>query len=262
MDIAAIVTSLDPWILFFLIVIICVVFAELGSLVAHRRAKTGVKEPDAAIGTAVGGMMALLAFMLGLTFSITASRFADRKELVITQANAIGTCYLRTSFIPENQKQEIRKLFREYVAILTSDQTEVDVDKAVTRLEKIHLFIWKQTASLKQENMDSEIRTLFVSSVNKVIDIAEERKTVALVFRIPSVFWISLFILTALCMFSIGYQIGTQGTRRILDLPLLAAAFSVVFVMIAAMDSSGPKRFKVSQKPLLDVQQMMKEDIP
>lgn len=264
MDLANIVTSLPPWILFILMVVFCVLAAEVGSLVARKRAKKGVKEPEAPVGTAVGAMLGLLAFMLGFTFSITASRFADRKQLVIRQANAIGTLYVRTSMIPEKQKLEIRKLLNEYVELLlhidyaSSRQiTNVNADAA-----KIHVQIWQQTASLVQENMDSEIRTFFSGAVNEVMEIGRERKTVSFIFRIPGILWTCLFLLTAACMFSIGYQIGSYGTRRILDLPLLAAAFAIVVVLIADMDSTGIHRLKVSLQPLKDVQELMQEDIP
>jgi hypothetical protein len=263
MDFAEFITSTNPWILFGLVVVFCVLCAEAGSLVAHFRIRKGIKEPEAAVGTAVGAMLGLLAFMLGFNFSITASRFADRKELTIKQANAIGTCYLRTSTVPEKQKQEIRKYFHEYVAILLwKIYPEEELDKAIKRLDKLHILIWRQTASLVQEDMDSELRSLFTASVNSVIDLAGERKTVALVFRIPNMLWTSLFLLSGISMFSIGYQTRTLGKRRILDLPLLAAAFALVIMLIANMDSSAAHRFKISTKPFSDLEQMMQEDIP
>lgn len=263
MDLAQFITSLRPWILFGLIVVFCVAFAELGAFVAQFRIKKGVKEPDAAIGTAVGAMLGLLAFMLGFNFSITSSRFADRKQLTIEQANAIGTCYLRTSTVPEKQRLEIRKYLREYAAILAGKKyPENELAQAVKRLDKLHILIWRQTASLVKEDMDSELRSLFTASVNSVIDLAGERKTVAMVFRIPGFLWGALFVLAGISMFSIGYQIGVLGKRRILDLPLLAASFALVIVLIANMDSSGRHGFRVSAQPFLDLEQMMQEDIP
>ena len=263
MDLAQFITSLNPWILFGLIVVYCVAFAEVGSLVAQFRIKKGIKEPDAAIGTAVGAMLGLLAFMLGFNFSITASRFSDRKALVISQANAIGTSYLRTSILPEKQKQAIRKYYREYVAVLLNKKYPAEeLDKSIAYLNKLHILIWRQTASLARENMDSELRSLFVASVNTVIDLASERKTVAMVFRIPGLLWGLLFLLAGLSMFSIGYQTGALGHRRILDLPLLASAFALVIIMIAQMDSATRYRFKVSPQPFIELEQMMQEEIP
>jgi len=263
MDFAQFITNLNPWALFGLVVAFCVLTAEAGALVAQFLIRRGKKDPETPVGTAVGALLGLLAFMLGFTFSFTASRFADRKALTISQSNAIGTSYLRTSILPEKQKQEIRKYYREYVNILVQDLTsEQEVRTALKKMSKLHILIWSQTATLAKEDMDSELRSLFTASVNTVIDIAGERKTVGLVFRIPSVIWISLFLLAGLGMFSIGYQTGTHGSRRVMDLPVLAAAFALVIVMIANMDSSGVHRFKVSLQPYKDLQEMMQEEIP
>lgn len=264
MDVAASLTSLSPWVLFVLLVVFCVLAAETGSMVARRRVTKGVKEPEAPMGTAVGAMLGLLAFMLGFTFSLTASRFADRKELVIRQANAIGTLYLRTSMIPEKQKLEIRKLLREYVELLLHIDyaSPEQITKVNAQTTRIHIEVWKQTASLVQEEMDSEIRTFFSGAANEVMEIGRERKIVSFVHRIPGVLWTALFFLTAVCMFAIGYQTGTHGSRRILDLPLLAAAFALVVVLIADMDSTGIHSLKVSLQPLKDIKELMQEDIP
>ena len=69
-------------------------------------------------------------------------------------------------------------------------------------------------------------------------------------------------MLAALGMFSIGYQTGTFGKRRIFDLPVLAASFAIVIILIATMDSSGRHRFKVNPQPILDLEQMMNQEIP
>ena len=103
MDLSYLVTHLHPLLLFTLVVVFCVLSAEIGALVAQFRIKKGVKDPEVPVGTAVGAILGLLAFMLGFTFSITATRFVDRKKVTINQANAIGTSYLRTSVLPEKQ---------------------------------------------------------------------------------------------------------------------------------------------------------------
>jgi hypothetical protein len=262
MDTATVITSTPSLLLYLVIFVIGILASKGGVHWAQRKVQKGQKEPDASVGTAVSSMLALLAFILGFTFSIASSRFSERRKLVVEQANAIGTCYLRTSLLPEPQKTEIRKLFREYVTILVHFRRTADVNKELSKLENIHLQIWNHTASLMDINMDSEIRALFTSSVNTVIDISSERQTVTLVFRISDFLWLSLLLLFTLGMFAIGYQKGTQSTRKTLGIPLLAAAaLALVIVMIADMDSTGRHRFQVSQQPLIDVGNMMQKNI-
>jgi len=236
-------------------------FSNLGSWVARSRVKKGVQEPEAVISSAVGAMLGLLAFILGFTFSNTSSRFSQRKQLVVQQANAIGTSYLRTSFIPEKQKTEIRTIYRNYTDLLLSLKNASDIQQELIKLQALHLKLWDQTASLVNENMDSELRSLFTSSVNDVIDLAGERETVALVFRIPVTLWTTLFVLFIICMFALGYQMGTFNSRRVFSLPLLAAALALVIVLISNMDSSSRQNFQASQKPLESLRLMMQENI-
>ena len=256
MNISSFISNLPSWVLFFLTFGIGMLATSAGSWLAQKRVHKG------SVGTAVDAILGLLALILGFTFSITSSRFADRRELVVQQANAIGTSYLRTSLLPEKQKTEIRRLYQEYIDILVQFKRTEDVNKDLKRLGDIQMAIWNQTASLTHENMDSELRSLFTSSVNEVIDIASKRETVALIFRISGFLWISLFLLYTLSLFAIGYQMGTKDKHRIIDMPLLAAAaLALVIVMIADMDSSGRGRFQVSQQPLVNVRLMMQEKI-
>lgn len=238
--------------------------AEVGTWLAARRMRKGIKDPEGSLGSVIGAVLGLLAFMLGLTFSITADRFSTRKELVVEQANAIGTCYLRTSFLPEKQKVETRKLMQQYIDLLLQPgRTAAEVKRDVAQLEGLELAIWNQTATLAREDMDSELRSLFTSSVNEVIDIFSERKTVVFIHRIPGVIWNSLLILFILSMFIVGYQTGTYGIRRIFFTSVMAAAFALVVALIADMDNiTGGHRLRVNQQPLVDVQQKMQQNIP
>jgi hypothetical protein len=257
------ITSLPPWALFLLTTIIGILAAELGIRLAQRKRQKEGGGEGASRGSLVGALLGLLAFMLGFTFSITASRFSDRKALVVEQAKAIGTCYLRTSFLPERQKHESRKLLREYADRLVQMKSYSDLEKDIARMEAIHILIWNQTASLAQEKMDSELRALYVTSVNEVIDIFGERKTVTLVFRIPSALWTALFLLYLLSMFVVGYEIGSYSRRIKLDTPMMAAAFALVVILIADMDSiKGARRFRISWQPLVETRQSMNDSIP
>ena len=262
MQIGLLINALPAWALFLLIVMICMLSAKAGTKVAQHRVREGKKEPDAPVGTAVGAILGLLAFMLGFTFSLTESRFGKRNDLVIREANAISTCYLQTSFLPEKQKLATRAYFKEYIEILVQPNVGTINKKALARLDELHLLMWNQAVSLMQTEMDWGIRSLYISSLSNMIDLTGERKIVGLVFRIPDIIWTSLFLLCAFSMFAIGYQIGTYHTRRTFGIPLLAAAFAIVMVLIAEMDSTGGGRFKVNLQPLREVREMMLRNNP
>ena len=59
--------------------------------------------------------MALLGLLLAFTFSMSNSRFDNRRQLVIEEANAIGTAILRTDFYPDSVRKLLRASLKEYV---------------------------------------------------------------------------------------------------------------------------------------------------
>ena len=71
---------------------------RIGHWSEHRR-----EHPErevSGIGTVTAGMFALLAFTLGLTISIAQSRYEARREMVVLEANTIGTAWLRAKALP------------------------------------------------------------------------------------------------------------------------------------------------------------------
>src|SRR5688500_9096652 len=91
---------------------VAIVLASLstGYGVGLRRSKRGGNHDEGPIGSIVGAMLGLLAFILAFTFGIAASRFDVRKQLLLDEVNAIGTAVLRTDLLPEPHGAESRRL--------------------------------------------------------------------------------------------------------------------------------------------------------
>src|SRR5215213_5695410 len=77
-DIGGLFSSLNPWLLFGVIVACYMVVMLLGGYLGRVRMMAGVKEPETSMETAVAAVLGLLAFILGFTFSLTWNRFANR----------------------------------------------------------------------------------------------------------------------------------------------------------------------------------------
>jgi len=109
-------TALDVfplWGLFLTVVVLVLAAIEGGYRLGSCRHRQSGREKEAPVGAMVGATVGLLAFMLAFTFGMAASRFDTRKQLVLDEANAIGTTYLRTAMLPEG-RDEIRALLRSY----------------------------------------------------------------------------------------------------------------------------------------------------
>src|SRR5499427_2024896 len=110
-----ILDSLPLWGLFVVILLVVLLSVEFGYRLGKYRRSRSEQEKEAPVGTMVGATLGLLAFILAFTFGLAAARFDTRRQVLLEEANAIGTTYLRAGILPE-RGQEIRTLLRDYVA--------------------------------------------------------------------------------------------------------------------------------------------------
>ena len=255
-------SSFRPLMLFSIITVVYFLVVVAGAWLGDYRRRGGVFEPETSMETAVASVLGLLAFILGFTFSLTWSRFANRNLLVVAHAKTIGLCYMRAGLIPENQKKETRRILLEYTTILQGIQSVPDLQRALARISELHLSLWQQAVSLVNEEMDSEMRSLFVASVNDLIGISLERKVVALFIQIPDAIWGCLLFMGVVGLFAFGYQAGIGGIDKLFQLLLLPITFSLVIVLIADLNSVHAQRnFKVTKQPLKEVMEMMSRNV-
>src|SRR5207342_1320627 len=159
-------TALDAlplWGLFLAIVVLVLSAIEGGHRLGSYRHSLPGREKDAPVGAMVGAMLGLLAFMLAFTFGMAASRFDTRKQLVLEEANAIGTTYLRTAMLPD-RRDEIRALLRSYVDNRLEAVRSGLVANEILKSEDIQGQLWSAATTVALQHPDSIIVGLFVQS--------------------------------------------------------------------------------------------------
>ena len=230
---------------------------RLGSVQRRRHER----EMDAPVATMVTASLGLLAFMLAFTFGMASSRFDDRRHLVLEEANAIGTAYLRAGLLAE-RTGEIRGLLRDYLDMRLDAVRTGAVAAAIKQSEVFHEQLWAEAVSAARLNPDSPIVSLFIESLNDVIDLHEQRITSGLRTRIPGSIWIGLFTVASLSLGAMGYQIGLASSRRSLVIAAVAVTFSTVIWLIADLDRPQDGALTVSQQALVDARQAMDPRVP
>jgi hypothetical protein len=216
-------------------------------------------EKEQPVGAMVGSILGLLALVLGFTFSLAASRFDDRRQTILNEANAIGTTFLRARLLPEPHRAEVERLLREYVEVRVHGAKADKVEDAIARSEALHELLWSQAAAAAEKNPGSIMTGLFVQSLNEVIDLHAKRLLVGIRSRIPIVIWAMLFSLALVGMVAIGYQCGLSGTRRSPAMLGLVIAFTGVLFLIADLDRGQEGLLQVSQQAMIDLQRSMQQ---
>jgi hypothetical protein len=253
---------LDPfplWSILPLTIVIGLASFEFGYRVAHYRQQQHQEEKETPVGGMVAGTLGLLAFMLAFTFGLAGARFEDRRQVVLDEANAVGTTYLRAEMLPEPMRTEVKKLLREYVDLRVEavQQQPEKLNEAVSKSEALQERLWAQAVAVTEKDR-SPIAALFVDSLNSVIDLHATRVMAGLRSRVPAVIWIVLYVLAILAMEMIGYHAGLANSRRSIAAVALIIAFSLVLFLIADLDRPGQGMLRVSQQSMIDLRKSMK----
>lgn len=254
------ISALDAiplWGFFVLTLVLVLLFIETGYRLGRRRLNRAAHEKEAPVGAMVAAMLGLLAFILAFTFGLAAQRFDTRRQVLLDEANAIGTTYLRAAMLPEHG-DEIRDRLREYVDVRLAAVQSGDVSAGIRRSEALQNELWADATDLARKNPDSIVVGLFVQSLNEVIDLHAKRVTAGVRNRIPGPIWLSLFAVAALSLGAMGFHAGLVGTSRSLAIIAVGLTFTAVIGLIADLDRPSEGFLSVSQQALIDARESMK----
>jgi len=236
--------------LFFATLVLVVASVEFGYRWARKRQARHEEEKEAPVGAMVAATLGLLAFLLTFTFGIAADSYHARKIALVDEADAIHLSYLLCDVIPEAHRMEIRGVLRQYVderlrwASGEPDPPGASADELLDRL-------WKAAAAVGAANPGGV--DVFLGYVTRVIDLRHERMNVRERSRIPTGYWVILFIVALLAFSAVGYHGGVAGTSRSPVMLAVALAFSAVILVIADLDFPGEGFIDVSQQPMADL---------
>ena len=219
------------------------------------------REMDAPVGTMVTASLGLLAFLLAFTFQMAASRFDVRRQLVVDEANAIGTAYLRAQLLA-GRNGEIQELLRDYLDARLEAVRTGAIAAGIRQSEALHGELWAEAITVARLDPDSVIASLFIESLNEVIDLHTRRIASGVRTRIPGTIWLGLFTVAGFSLGAMGYQVGLAGSRRSLVIVAVAVTFSTVIWLIADLDRPQEGALKVSQQALVDARQGMERHTP
>ena len=254
------IQSLPIYVIFFIIALLSLVSFELG----YRISKSVHLKKDSmetkSIGQISTGLLGMLAFVLAFTFSMAASQYERRKQMVLDEANAIGTAYLRADLIDEPHAKDVKQLLREYVNTRLLAVKKENTAKGIVRSNEIHRLLWTQvrTAAKSLPNTNS---SLMVQSVNEVIDMHEKRITAGLRDKIPTSIWLALIGISVMAMLTIGIELGIDGSRRLIAIIPMMLAFAALTTLIVELNRPQEGILKVGQESMISLQTTMEKDI-
>jgi hypothetical protein len=253
----AIFDVLPLWGVFVTTVILVLLAHEIGYRLGAMRQKAQVHEKEAPVGAMVAATLGLLAFLLAFTFGLAANLFQAKREVLLDEANAIGTTYLRADFLPDEQRAAVRDLLREYVDVRLAAVETGDMNPAIKRSEEIQNLLWAQASGTMVESPRSVAYGLFVETLNEMIDVHAKRVMIALRSRIPPTIWMVLYSIAFFAFGTMGYHGGLAAANRSFALLAVAVIFSAVIWLVRDLDAAQEGTLRVSQQAMIDLRNSM-----
>ncbi len=220
----------------------------------------GVQGGTAALDSAV---FALFGLLIAFTFSGAASRFDTRRDLIVQEANAIGTAYLRVDLVPAADQPPMREDFRHYVdSRLAAYRHVSDSDAFRAALDRSTLIqnrIWKGAVAAGQEpGASGAISTQLLPAINEMIDITTTR-AMATQMHPPGIVYVLLLGLAFASAVLAGYGVGEAHARHWLHSVIFAAILTITLYVIVDFEHPrmGSMRVDNFDNLLVDVRKSM-----
>jgi len=218
-----------------LLLVIMWLAAQAGAVLRRRRPLQDAERDD--FGLVEGATLTLLALIIGFSFSMATTRYDLRKNYEESEANAIGTEYVRAGLLSASDAAAIRSQLRKYTKLRIAFYrtrhfealSEIDADTA-----KLQSEMWAavETPALAQP---TPLSALAVSGMNDVLN-SQGYTQAAWWNRIPASAWGLMIAIAAASNFLVGYGAHNPKTKGLL-LFVLPLVVSVAFLLIADIDS-------------------------
>jgi hypothetical protein len=241
-----------------------IVFAIVGTATAAgyaagyylREHEAKVREPFGVLQAALLGVVGLI---LAFGLSLAVGRYEDRRAAIVTEANAIGTTYLRAQLVAEPARSRSLELLRRYADLALRISKEVPNSSGMRRTTAAEEVVQRRLWGLAGQAIDgapvASAPRLYVETLNETID-AQEARLSALNNRVPgAVLALEVFgAAAALALLALHISVLGRGLFA-----LIAAAALVSLLLVVTFDLDRPTRgvITVPATPLVSVRASM-----
>ena len=238
-----------------------ILLLELGRRLGRRGQRRDEEGARAGLGAVEGAVFALLGLLIAFTFSGAASRFDARRQLIVQEANAIGTAWLRLDLLSTNAQPALRELMRNYLdSRLLAYQKIPDLEGARAELNKANRLqgeIWQRAVTACQES-PNPVSAQLIPALNEMFDIATTR-TMSVQTHPPTIIYGMLGVLALMSSLLAGYAMAGGKKRswiHMIAFPLIMAA-SVYVILDLEFPRIGMIRIDAFDQALVEVRQSM-----
>ena len=239
--------------------------AAIGWFFRRRRDRQlgdAAEKDDSHEGYMISAVLGLLALLTGFTFSLAIDRFDTRRERALTEANAIGTTYLRAQLLEEPHRARISNLLVEYVdnRLVLANAAPADVPPLLKTNDQLVTDLWTATVAAFPTMRGYDFSSAFLESMNEVIDMDTARKATRRA-RVPAEVFFVLFIYQFMSAGALGYVLPA-GFRGKMSAILVFVLFGMALILILDIDRPNSGGIRESQFPMELLRESLRNQPP
>src|SRR4051812_12386856 len=241
------------WLIALVVVALLLCSAGTGQLVRRRLPVERSDEEKVGEQLIVSAMIGLLALLLGFTFALAIDRFDTRRTLVLEEANAIGTTWLRAQILDEPDRARLSRLLQGYTDNRIRVASEPDRARRMALLaisERYQHELWRATVAAIRPIRNLEYAPVFVESMNLTIDLGASRKAARRAHVPPRVLTI-LLIYMCVSAYAIGHVL--VGFRMKWVAGVLLVLLTMSYMLILDIDQASRGGVREVQYPMEDL---------
>jgi hypothetical protein len=233
----------------------------LNRRVAKKKDKDKDEDDGGKEGYIVSATLGLLALLMGFTFSLAVDRFEARRMLVLEEANAIGTTYLRTQMLEPVDRARISQMLVDYTdnRLLLAKASPDQVQPLLAKNDQMLTDLWTATLAAWPSIKGLDFSSSYLETMNNMIDLDAARKAARLA-RVPSTVFFVLFVYVVTSAGVLGYAGANKEGRGATAFLFLLLAIS----LLLTLDIDRPRTGRVteSQAPMERLRDTLRSQPP
>jgi hypothetical protein len=240
------------------LVVVVLGSTALGVFLGHRvrHLSDSLKEP---FGTLQAALLGVVGLILAFGLSLAVTRYENRRDAVVDEANTIGTTFLRAQTLPEPMRSRslaLLKTYTESAVNLTNYVPGSDQElAAIRREEALQRRLWSLNGqALALKPIDSAPR-LYEETLNEMID-AQATRVAGLANRVPNAVLFLEIVGAALALGLLGAYLAIVG-RGVVAVVLAAVLVTGLLFVICDLDRPTRGPIQVPDTALQNVQESM-----
>ena len=222
--------------------LLLVIFNWLGFLYKNRQVKKIPGIESSGLGTVEGSLLGLMALLLSFAFGISATKYENRRQVIVEEANNIGTVLLRCDLYPDSAKTLFRADLKNYVeariAYYEVGDDEGRIKNALSKADSLSGLCWKRAASLSRGPANTIASMQMIPALNAMIDIVSTREA-GRRSVMPRLILDVLLALTMASSFLAGYGSKAHERRGVL---VVAFALMTTLALYLVIDLDRPRQ--------------------